>query len=247
MYGSVVGQAFPLLSIPTTAISAFTLVLMPEISEHFYKKDYLSLKNAVEKALKITVVISAVFIPVFAVLGEEIGILVFSNHDSGKYLSISAFLMLFMGLSSISTSILNSMGLENKTLIFFVISGLLMIVSIWILPSYIGIYSLLIGFTFVFGLSSVFNLILLSKSCKVKPKYLKFTFLSLIAIIPSIILGIMLKSLLLSLLGTFLTFLVVGLLTAIFTLAFMFGLGVTEYQSVKRLFLKKLKYKKRPA
>ena len=71
--------------------------------------------------------------------------------------------------------------------------------------------------------------------------------ITLLAIIPSIILGIMLKSLLLSLLGTFLTFLVVGFLVSVFALSFMFGLGVTEYQSVKRLFLKKLKYKKRPA
>ena len=246
-FGTVIGQAFPLLSVPTTAISAFTLVLMPEIAEHFYKKDHLALKRAVEKALKITVLISALFIPIFFSLGEEIGILIFNNATCGKYLTASCFLTLFMGLSSITTSILNSMGLEHKTLIYFVISGVLMLASIWILPKFIGVYSLLVGFSFVFGLSSVFNLILLSKSCKLKPKYLKFTMLALLTILPTVLLSIMLKSLLLPYLGTTFTFLVVGVLGGVFSCAFLFGVGVTEYQTLKRIFLKKLKYKKRPA
>jgi len=246
-FGAVVGQAFPLLSVPTMAISAFTLVLMPEISEQFYKNDYKALKSSVEKALKITVILSCLFIPVFFVLGEQIGIIVFNNAESGKYLSVSAFLMLFMGLSSITTSILNSMGLENKTLIFFSISGLLMIVAIWFLPKFMGVYSLLVGFSCTYGLSSLFNLMLLKKACKEKPKYLKFTLLSLLTIIPTSILGIMLKSLLLPYLGTIFTFFIVGLLLLTFALLFTFSLGACEYQSVKKLLLKKFKHKKRPA
>lgn len=247
MFGAVIGQAFPLLSVPATAISAFTLVLMPEISEHYYKKNHKALKNTLEKALKITVVVSTVAIPVFFVLGEEIGMLIFNNAESGKYLSVSSYLMLFMGVSSITTSALNSMGLENKTLVYFVISGTLMLASIWILPRFIGIYSLLVGFTIVYGLSTVFNLILLNKHCKIKPKYLKFSFLSVLSTLPAAILGIMLKSMLLPILGTFFTFFVVGLAVTVFSLLFMFGLGVTEYGAVKRILFNKLKHKKRPA
>ena len=244
MYGSVVGQAFPLLSVPGTAVSAFTLVLMPEISEFFYKKDYLYLRNSIEKAIKITVFVACLFIPIFFVLGEEIGIIIFGNAESGKYLSISAYLMLFMGLSNITTSILNSMGLEHKTLLFFIISGILMIVSIWVLPQFIGIYSLLVGFTFVFGLSAVFNMILLSKSCPKKPRYLKFVLLSSICCIPTAIFGIMLKSLLLGVLGTVLTFFLVGILTCAFGFSAMFGLGVTELKSIKRTVISIFKKKK---
>ena len=243
-FGSVIGQAFPLLSVPTMAISAFTLVMMPEISEHYYKKDHIALKNAVEKALKITIIISVLAIPVFSVLGEEIGILVFDNHESGMYLSVSAFLILFIGISSVTTSILNSMGLENKTLVYYVISGILMLISIWILPKFLGIYSLLIGFTFVFGLTSLFNLILLSKSCKEKPKYLKFTFLSVLGVIPSIILSFMLKSLLLPLLGILLSCITVSVISTGFSVAFLFGLGVTEYRSVKNVISSIFKRKK---
>ena len=54
LFGSAMGQAIPLLFIPTTLIGSFTLVLVPEISENFYKKRSFYLKRDVEKALKFT-------------------------------------------------------------------------------------------------------------------------------------------------------------------------------------------------
>ena len=244
LFGSAIGQAFPLLSVPTTAISAFTLVLMPEISENFYKHNHLALKHCIEKAIKITVSVCCLFIPVFFVLGEEIGLIVFGNTDCGNYLSVSAYLTFFMGVSSVTTSVLNSMGLEHKTLIFFIVGGVLMLLSIWFLPSIFGIYSLLIGFTFVFGISSVFNLVLLNKSCIQKPRFIKFSLLSLLAIVPTIIIGIMLKKLLLPVLGTLLSAICVGAFLCVFCVAFMFGLGVTEFQSAKTTLISIIKRKK---
>ena len=183
-------------------------------------------------------------IQLFFVLGEEIGIIIFGNVECGKYLSASAFLMLFMGLSGITTSILNGMGLEHKTLLFFVISGVLMLLSIWILPQFIGIYSLLVGFSFVFGLSSIFNLILMYKSCKFKPRFIRFLLLGTFCCLPTLIFGFMLKGLLLSILGSVLTFFVVGLIQGIFGLFIMFGFGVTELKSVKKNIKKLFKKKK---
>ena len=78
VFGSAMGQAIPLLFIPTTLIGSFTLVLVPEISENFYKGNYHYLKRDVEKAIKFTCFLTALFVPVFFVCGEEIGILVFN-------------------------------------------------------------------------------------------------------------------------------------------------------------------------
>jgi stage V sporulation protein B len=215
-FGAAVGQAIPLLFIPTTLIGSFTLVLVPEISENFYKNRHFYLRRDVEKALKFTTFLTCLFIPVFFVCGEEIGMLVFKGYECGKYIRASAFLMLFMSLSSITTSILNSMGFEHKTLLFYVISGIFMLLSIWFLPAYTGIYSLLIGFTFIYGLTTVLNLLLLNKHCKDKPKYLKFIIVSILLLFPTILLGSMLEKLLLSILGTFLTFLVCSVSMIIF-------------------------------
>ena len=232
-FGAAMGQAIPLLFIPTTLIGSFTLVLVPEISENFYKHRDYYLKRDVEKALKFTTVLSCIFIPVFFVCGEEIGVLVFNSYECGKYLTASSFLMLFMGLSSITTSMLNSIGLENKTLIYFVISGLFMLLSIWFLPRFFGIYSLLIGFTFIYGLTTVLNLRLLKNNCRYKLRYIKFVLLSAVLVIPSVALGAMLEKIFLPVLGTFFTFLTCSALTVTFNSLLYVGFGLISFKNLR--------------
>lgn len=236
-FGSAVGQAIPLLFIPTTLIGSFTLVLVPEISENFYCKRHFYLKRDVEKALKFTLFVSCLFVPVFAVCGEEIGIIVFGSYECGKYLTASAFLMIFMSISNLTTSMLNSMGKENKTLIYFIISTVFMLLCIWFLPSFMGIYSLLVGFSFVYGLTSVLNLILLNKMCKMKPTYIKFFIGSVLLTLPTVGIGYMLEYLLLPSLGTIITFFVCAAVMVVFNTLLYFGFGMVQFKG----FTKKLR------
>jgi len=238
-FGSALGQAIPLLSIPTMLIGSFTLVLVPEISENFYKKHAFYLKRDIEKALKFTVFLTCLFIPVFLVCGSEIGVLVFNGHECGEYLSKSALLMLFMSLSSITTSMLNSMGLEHKTLIYYIISGLFMLLSIWFLPKYLGIYSLIIGLLCIYGLTSLLNLILLNKNCPKKPSYAKFLLCSTLFLIPTSLLGFMLEKLLLPSLGVLLTFLFCSIVMIIFNALLFLAFGLISIDFIKAKLLKK--------
>ena len=233
-FGAAVGQAIPLLFIPTTLIGSFTLVLVPEISENFYKKNNLALKNDIEKSLKISIFVSCGFIPVFTVLGNEIGLIVFDSVECGKYLTISSFLMLFMSLSNISTSILNSIGLEKQTLIFYIISGVFMLLSIWFLPQFIGVYALLVGFTFVYGLSTILNLILLNKKCPIKPKYFNFLISSAAITLPIILFGFLLKNLLLTVLGEFFTLIIVGVLLCFLSVTLYITFNLISFASFRK-------------
>lgn len=242
-FGAIMGQAIPILFIPTTLIGSFTLVLVPEISENYYKKRYFYLRRDVEKAIKFATFLSCLFIPVFFVCGKEIGILIFNGHECGKYLTASAFLMLFMSLSSISTSMLNSMGLENKTLIYSIIGSVIMLLCIWFLPKFMGVYSLLVGFTFVYGLSTLLNLFLLNKHCVEKPKYLKFLLSSVGLCLPTIFLGLMLEKLLLSTLGTLLTFFVSMIAMLVFNCLLYFGCNLVSFNLFKA---KAFSFLKRP-
>ncbi|MBE5756544.1 MAG: hypothetical protein E7342_01975 [Clostridiales bacterium] len=242
LFGSSFGMAMPLLFIPSTLISSFTIVLVPELSTNFYAKKFDKLKTDLKKSLTFTIYISCLFIPVFFVLGEELGVLVYNNLESGIYLKHSAFLMFFLTLSSLTTSVLNSIGLENKTLIFYLISSIFMLLCIWILPLFIGIYALLIGFTFVFGLTTILNFILIRKKCG-KLEILKFTFLSILFIIPTVVFGLLVKNLLVNILGSFFTTILLSLLLAgfysiFFPLFNLFDLGVIK-SKIPTLKLKK--------
>ncbi len=243
LFGSALGQAIPLLFIPTTLIGSFTLVIVPEIAENYYKKRSEFLRKDVEKTVKFTLFLTCLFVPVFFVLGNQIGIMIFNSTDCGKYVRASSYLMIFIGLSNITTSILNSIGQENKALIFCMISGIFMIISIYVLPKFIGIYALLVGFTFVYGLTTLLNLILLYKKMPIKPRILKFCSSSILLLIPTILLGEMLKRLLLSYLGAFLTVLVVSIILVAFLGACFFGFNLVEFNMVKSTFFSKKKKK----
>ena len=176
----------------------------------------------------------------FAVCGSEIGIIVFGGHECGTYLSASAFMMLFMSLSAITTSMLNSMGMENKTLVYYIISEAFMLLSVLVLPRFCGIYALIIGFAFIYVVTTVLNLILINKCCKIKPEYLRFTLCSMGLCIPTAIFGIMLEKLLLSPLGVFTTLLVTAILMLIFHAFLTLGAGLISIDFIKS----KLPYKK---
>lgn len=233
MFGSAAGQAIPLLFVPSTLTGAFTLVLVPEISENYYKKQSLFLKNNIEKALKFTTLLSCLFVPIFMVCGEEIGIIVFNNHVCGKYLCLSAFLMIFIGASSITTSILNSIGLENKTLSYYIISAVLMLLSIWFLPKFMGIYSLLVGFTFIYALTTVLNLRLIHKNCEHTPEYLSCSFKCIAIILPTAFIGLMLEKLLLPTVGIILSLFICTIVMCAFFGALAFAFNVVDFSLIK--------------
>ena len=233
LFGAAAGQAVPLLFIPTTLIGSFTLVLIPEISENYYRKQNSALKNDVEKAIKFTSVLTCFFVPVFFVCGKHIGIIVFDSADCGEFLTASAFLMLFMGLSNITTSILNSMGYEVHTLLFCVAGGVFMFASIWFLPEFIGIYALLVGFSFVYVITTALNLILLRLKCPEKPKTIKYLVSTAAITLPTVLLGAMAETLLTNVLGIFFTFIVCTVITCVFYGMLAFGFNLISFEMVK--------------
>ncbi len=232
MFGAAAGQTVPLLTIPTTLISSFTIVLIPEISQNFYAKKYHYLKTDIEKAIKLCLVLSCLFVPIFCALGNEIGILVFKSKQCGEYLTVSSLLMVFIATSNITTSILNSMGFENRTLIYFMIGGALMLLSIWFLPKFINIYALLLGFSFVYVVTTVCNLILLNKKCKEKPCYIKFMLSLFLSIIPSTLFGFLLKNLMIKAVGLILALIITSASIFIFNVLLYLTLGLIDVDMI---------------
>ncbi len=233
LYGSAVGQAIPLLFIPSSLIGSFTLVLIPEISENYYKKKNGELKSDIEKSINFTTFLTSLFVPIFLVCGEELGVIIFKSHECGSFLSASSFLVVFMGLSGITTSILNSLGAENKVLFFYMISGVFMLLSVWLLPRFLGIYSLLIGFCFIYGLTTILNLILIYKKSPIRPKIFPFLLYSLLFTLPSSLIGFMVEKITLPILGSFFTVMLTSILMVIFSTALFFGFNVLNVNIIK--------------
>ena len=220
-FGAAFGMAFPILFMPGTLIGSVALVLVPELSENYYKKQMTNLKNNIDKAIKFSVFIACIIIPVLLAYGTQLGIFFYKSEEAGKYLTFASPAMLPMSLCMISTSMLNSMNMEKKTLLYYSFGAVFMLAAICFLPRVCGIYSLFIGLLGQFSITAIFNLVALSKKIKAKPDYLGFTLKSILFIIPSYLLGIFSRGILLRFTSNALTCFIGGGATALFMLALL--------------------------
>lgn len=182
-FGIIMGMTFPLLMVPSTLNSSLAVTMIPSISEQSNNIDNGELKNLnilkskINFSLRTTIVFSSLLFPLFLALGVPICEFVFNNSKAGIYLSVASICMIPLGVSQITSSILNAIGLEMKSLKNYVFSAALLIICIFFLPKYIGTYALILGYFLMSFSSSVLNILMLSKR-----KLISFGFIKTILI-----------------------------------------------------------------
>ena len=82
----------------------------------------------------------------------------FNSSEAGKYVSYAAIIMIPMGINQITGSILNSIGLELKSLINYAISATALLLCIFFLPKYLGTNALIVGMGLMSIISSLLNI-----------------------------------------------------------------------------------------
>lgn len=201
-FGIIMGMTFPILMIPATLISSLAVTIIPSISEQSNDidngelKDKTIIKSKINFALKTSIIFSSILISSFIALGEPICQFLFNNTKAGTYLSVATIIMIPLGLSQISSSILNAVGLEIKSLKNYVISSALLIACIIFLPGYCGTYSLIIGYFLMSLVSAIMNIAMLRKRNLASLSFIKTIALLLVTNIISSLTGIFINNLL---------------------------------------------------
>lgn len=185
LYGTAMGMTIPFLYIPSTIIGSLSTALVPDLSAALVTNDMSYIKNRITSAIKFTIFISVWFIPLYMGAGEIIGLFFYDNSLSGILLEQSAWVMLPLGLTNITSSLLNSLGYEVKSMKNYVLGAILLILSIWILPKFVGINSLIFGFGSLFTITSILNIRMLKNIVGESLNISKFLWLSIIFILPS--------------------------------------------------------------
>ena len=235
LYGVVMGMSLPMLFTPNSLIGSIAVVVAPELSEDFYAGRTENLKRDIERTLHASVLIAAVLIPVMFTLGKTLGVFFFDNEFSGIIISRFAFIMLPMSLSIISTTVLNSMNFEVKTLVHFFIGALVLLVCIFVLTPKIGIYAYMVGETLDFVVTAALNLRLLKKNCP-DINYAAYTVKSFLIAVAACLFGKLADNLLPATFAPFLRILVSGGGVFLFACAAFFGMEMVTAKPLKKLF-----------
>ena len=233
-FGIISGMALPLLFIPSTLIGSLSLVISPELAENYYKNKTAKIKRDVEKALTYSLFISVLIIPAFAGVGKYLGEFLYDNALAGVYIRNSAFMMIPMSITIISTSLLNSMGFEKTTLKYFIIGSVALIISILIFPKYIGNYALIIGYFASYTISSLFNVIKLSKVCKQKLNFNKQVLKCSLLCLCLCFLNYFLFNIIAKLLHPFFSMIISCLISLIVNFLCLVTFGVIDLKNIKK-------------
>ena len=228
-FGIVMGMAFPLIMIPGTLISSLAVAIVPEISGNTNNiddkesvRDFDGLKRHVNLAIGVSIVLTMIFVPAFIVLGKPVCKILFGSEEAGLYVSRAAIIMIPMGISQITGSLLNSMGLEIKSLVNYAVSAVVLFLCIFFLPKYIGTNSLIVGMGFRTTISSVLNIRILAKRKLFDFSLIKTVAVSSIYASVSAIVGYMLYKIMILFIPMFFTTIIVGMCCVAVMFAFYY-------------------------
>ncbi len=188
-YGMAMGMTFPLLFLPSTIVGALSFTLIPELSTAIAKNEKELIANRIKTSLIFAVFISAMVIPFYMGVGEPIGKFLYNNSASGLYLARAAWVMLPLGLSNITSSILNSYNLEVKSFINNIIGGVLLLGIIAGFSGLMGVDALIWGFGACMTVTTLLNLYMLKRHTKLSFGLVKPTLLMIAFLIPCTLLA----------------------------------------------------------
>lgn len=184
LFGVAVGMTMPLLYIPTTIIGSLSTALVPDISTAIAQNNHKHIEDRINSSIFFALIISCLFVPVFLGMGEHLGIFLYDNIMSGTLLQSASWVLIPLGLTNITSALLNSLGLEQKSFINFVAGSVVMFIALWFLPPLLGVNALVWGMGLNYLVISILNIILIKKKAKVNIKFTQMILKMILLIIP---------------------------------------------------------------
>lgn len=233
--GIVSGMVLPLLYVPGTFTGSIATALVPDLSALNVKNEHNKMHDQIKSTFVATILISFLFVPLFISCGREIGIVLYKSAEAGELLRNSAIVMVPMGLANMSSAVLNSLGLEVKSMRNYIVGAVFLFASLWFLPGLIGGgLSLIVGLGIFSIISFCLNLAMINKHVHKKINIFKPVFnLTLFSLLTGFI-GLFLTNIMVNYIGDFFGAVVGGLVSlGLFVLL----LSAFKYINIASLFV----------
>ena len=185
VFGSCVGMALPLLYLPITVVGSLAFAMIPTLSRAYAEGDKKSMCRQIENALSFSILVAAIVLPVYAALGDDIGVFIYDNTDSGIFLTRAAWLLIPLSFENIASSMLNSLDLEKKSLINYLIGAGVMYMICFCFYKHFDMNVFMAAFGVSLVVSSVLDVIDIKKRSGFKLKFFRPLVIGLAAAYPA--------------------------------------------------------------
>lgn len=145
VYGVLTGMALPFILFPSTIFNSLAVLLLPTVAEAQSDGNEARISNTISMSLRYCLYVGILFIGVFILFGNDLGVSVFKDENAGTYIRILAWLCPFLYLATTMGSILNGMGKTSTTFVQNVVALLVRLSFVLFGIPRFGILAYLIG------------------------------------------------------------------------------------------------------
>ena len=242
IFGVAMGMTFPLLFVPSTIIGSLSTALIPDMSKAVAQNNQSHIDNRVRTSIIFSLFVSCIFVPAYLGVGEQAGVFIYNNALSGTLLQMASWILIPLGLTHITSALLNSLGMEMKSFVSYFVGAIFMFLALWFLPSLVGINALVYALGISHVVTALINIYILKRKVK-NLKILKPLLLMLIFIIPSSAITSFVASLCSFALPLFFTLALSCIVGTAFFIMLCMVFNVVGIQAVFSLFKKKFNFK----
>ncbi len=231
VYGVAMAMTFPLLSLPSTLIGSLSTALVPDISMALAENNNEHIQKRVAASFRFALFIAFLIVPTYVAVGDLIGVFLYDNPLSGVLLEYSAWIMVPMGITNISSAILNSVGMEMRAFVNYTIGGVFTFLSIIFLTKSMGVLSLSFGMGINATITAFLNILVLKKKLKIDVKIFKQLVAMILCALPTMALSSFVAAILKNFLPIFFTIAISGVCAVLFFVLLCWVFNIVNVQS----------------
>lgn len=182
-YGALHGMALPLLLFPSAFITAFSGLLIPEISECCAQNDRARLERTAYRTLSLSLFFSIGVAGIMLFFSRELGVTIYSNEETALYIRVLAPLIPVMYIDSAVDAILKGSGHQVYSMNVNIIDTLTACIFALTLIPRLGIWGYVISIYATEIMNTTLSLIKMLSVTRMHPKPLMQVGLPVLCII----------------------------------------------------------------
>lgn len=152
-YGTINGMVMPIILFPSTFITSFSSLLIPEFSYYNARKEDNNMNYVIIKVFKYTLIFSICIVGIFFSFSDDISTIFYKDISLSKYIKILCPLIVFIYLDNVVDCILKGIDKQVGVMIINIFDLLISISFIYFLLPIYGIF----GYLCVIFISEIFN------------------------------------------------------------------------------------------
>ena len=185
-YGVISGMVFPIIFFPMAFLTAFSSLLVPEVTRYKEVNDNKHIEYLTRRILRITIIFSFAVAGIFIYYSDMLGMMLYDSRQAGVYIRVFAALIPVMYVDNATDSVLKGLGEQVASMRYNIIDALVSVILVFFLLPPLGIK----GYVIVIYICELCNASLslqkLLRCVKIKPRLFRGVVFPLIAAIGSV-------------------------------------------------------------